>query len=170
LFAVYERNMSHPRLAPIVRDGHQEDTEMLRGFFRRGLGGLNFRDDTTLERICRAAGLFLTAPRWVVGPLRRWILERLADLGTSAPRLAWDTIRGRVRIDSFCVVSHHFMSPAELTNDKGRERLSACLFRVPIGGEMVSMCRVNAGGLREVVYGRSEATEKRRSQLTMAAP
>ena len=156
LFCVYERDMSHPQLVTIVRDGHAEDIEMLRAFFQRGLGGLNFRDDTTIERICRAAGVLLTDPKWVLGPLRRWILERLADLGTSAARLAWDALRGWVRLDSFSVVTHHFMSAAELETDKGHERLSACLFRVPIGGEMVSMCRVNAGGLRDVAYAHVE--------------
>jgi hypothetical protein len=44
---------------------------MMRAFFRRGLGGLNFRDDTSLERVCRAAGILLADPRWVLGPLRR---------------------------------------------------------------------------------------------------
>ena len=169
LFSVYQREGSHPRLVTIVRDEHAKDTEMLRAFFQRGLGGLNFRDDTTSERVCRAVGLFLADPLWVLGPLRRWILERLADVGTSAPRLAWDALRGRVRIDSFAVVSHHFMSPVELASDKGQERLSACLFRVPIGGEMVSMCRVNAGGLRDEVYGHLEGADEQRTRLTMAA-
>jgi hypothetical protein len=155
LLGVYERAGCSPRLFAILRDGYQADVEMMRAFFGRGLGGLNFRDDTSLERVCRAAGILLTDPRWVLGPLRRWILERLVGLGTSAPRLAWDGLLGRVRLDSFCVVSHHFMGPAELASDRGQERLSACLFRVPMGDEMVSMCRVNAGGVRDAVYARS---------------
>ena len=125
---------------------------MMRVFLDRGLGGLNFRDDTFLERVCRAAGILLTDPRWVLGPLRRWVLERIAGLGTTAPRLVWDRLRGKARIDSFSVVSHHFMDAEELTGDKGQERLSACLFRVPVGDEMVSMCRINAGGVREAFY------------------
>ncbi|MBI2187062.1 MAG: radical SAM protein [Acidobacteria bacterium] len=154
LLGVYERAGSRPRLFTILRNGYEADVEMMRAFFHRGLGGLNFRDDTSLERVCRAAGVLLTDPRWVLGPLRRWILERIAGLGTTAPRLAWERVIGRVRIDSFCVVSHHFMDSVELESDTGQDRLSACLFRVPVDGEMVSMCRVNAGGLRDAVYER----------------
>jgi hypothetical protein len=151
LFVPYEQGGS-PRLIPILREGHEEDLEMMRAFFERNLGGLNFRDDTTLERICRAAGVLLIDPRWVLGSLRRWTLQRLEDVGTSATRLAWDIARRRIRIDSFSVVSHHFMNAAELATEKGRERLNACVFRVPVGDEMVSMCRVNAGGVRDAVY------------------
>lgn len=164
LLGVYEREAREPRFFSIVRDGHDEDARMMRQFFRRGLGGLNFRDDARLERICRAAGVLLVDPRWVLGPLRRWALDRLAGLGTSALGLGWDMLRGRVRFDSFSIVSHHFMGTAELASDKGQERLSACLFRVPVGGEMVSMCRVNAGGVRDAVYVRGADTG-RRAQL-----
>ena len=44
------------------------------------------------------------------------------------------------------------MSPAELTTPVGQERLAACVFRLPVNGEMVPMCRVNAGGVREKFY------------------
>ncbi len=163
LLGVYERAGSGPRPFTIVRDGYDADLEMMRAFFHRGLGGLNFRDDTSFERVCRTAGILLTDPRWVLGPLRRWILERIAGLGTTAPRLAWERVLGRVRIDSFSVVSHHFMGAAELASDTGQERLSACLFRVPVGDEMVSMCRVNAGGVRGAVYARSTEPELRQA-------
>jgi hypothetical protein len=153
LLVVCEQAGKRPCLAPIVRQGHEEDMQMVRAFFQRGLGGLNFRDDSTLERVCRATGALGMAPRWVLGPLRRWMLDRLAALGTSGTRLAWDAARHNVRIDGFSVVSHHFMSAVELGTNTGQERLSACLFRVPIGDEMVSMCHVNAAGLRDAVYG-----------------
>jgi len=155
MLVVYERLRERPRLAPIIRDAHDEDVQMLREYFERGLGGVNFRDDSTLERVCRSAGIFLTDPRWMLGPLRRWILGRIAELGTGAARLGWDFARGNVRVDAFSVVSHHFMSANELSTGNGRERLSACLFRVPIGDEMVSMCRVNAEGIRESLYAES---------------
>ena len=161
LLGVYERAGCGPRPFTILRDGYEADTEMMRAFFHCGLGGLNFRDDTSLERVCRTAGILLTEPRWVLGPLRRWILEQIAGLETTAPRLAWDRLRGRVRIDSFSVVSHHFMGPVELASDKGQERLSACLFRVPVGDDMVSMCRVNAGGVRGAVYLRPRTHSSR---------
>jgi MoaA/NifB/PqqE/SkfB family radical SAM enzyme len=152
LLGVYERAGDGPRLFTFLRDGCEADRDMMGAFLDRGLGGVNFRDDTSLERVCRTAGVLLTDPRWVLGKLRRWIVGRLADLGTSPARLAWDGLLGRVRIDSFSVVSHHFMDSAELATDKGQERLSACLFRAPVGDEMVPMCRVNAGGVRDAVY------------------
>jgi len=157
LLVVYERAGSSPRVLPIVRNESPEDAEMLRAFVARGLGGINFRDDSALERVCRAAGILLTHTRWMFGPLRRWLLHRVADLGTSVPRLAWDALRERVRVDGFTVVSHHFMGPAELSTATGQERLAACLFRVPVGDDLVPMCRVNAGGVREAVYGRQPA-------------
>jgi hypothetical protein len=57
-----------------------------------------------------------------------------------------------VRIDGLTLTSHHFMSPAELATDLGRERLAACVFRLPAKGEMIPMCQVNAGGVRERFY------------------
>ena len=152
LFAVHQRAGSSARLVPIVRDGQTEDVDMMHAFFERNLGGLNFRDDTRLERVCRAAGVLLSNPRWVLGPLRRWILGRLRELGTGATRLACDIARRQVRVDSFAVVSHHFMTATELATANGQDRLAACVFRVPVGDEMVSMCRVNAGGIRDAVY------------------
>jgi hypothetical protein len=154
LFVAYEHAGSRPRVLEIVRTGSREDEEVLDAFFARGLGGVNFRDDRALERVCRATGILLSDPRWMFGPLRRWLLGRLADLGTSVPRLAWDALRDTVRVSSFAVVSHHFMSPAELAAPTGKDRLAACLFRVPIGEDLVPMCRVNAGGVRETFYAR----------------
>ncbi|MCC7241528.1 MAG: radical SAM protein [Acidobacteria bacterium] len=153
LLGVYERAGSDPRVFPILRDD-ETDVDMMRAFLNRGLGGLNFRDDRPLERACRAMGILLTDPAWTLGPLRRWVVGRLAALETSGSRLAWNLARGRVRIDSFAVVSHHFMSPAELGTATGQERLSACVLRVPVDGEMVPMCQVNAGGVRDAVYAR----------------
>lgn len=157
LLAVFESTGQAPRVSTVLRDGVEADVEMMREFFRRGLGGLNFRDDSPAERVCRATGVLLSNPRWVLGPLRRWAVERVAGLGTSVRGLAWGRLRGRIRIDAFAVVSHHFMSPAELTTDKGRERLAACLFRVPVGGAFVPMCEVNAGGVRTDFYSRLRA-------------
>jgi MoaA/NifB/PqqE/SkfB family radical SAM enzyme len=160
LLAVYEGQCGGPLVVPIVRESHADDSAMLSEFFARGLGGINFRDDSTLERVCRSAGIFLTDPLWMLGPLRRWLLGRLGELGTGVTCLAWDCLRGRVRLDGFAVVSHHFMSAAELTTNLGQERLAACLFRVPVGEEFVPMCQVNAGGVREAFYARLPVSGK----------
>ena len=36
------------------------------------------------------------------------------------------------RANYFCIVSHHFMSAAEMKTAQGEERLAVCAFRVPI--------------------------------------
>jgi hypothetical protein len=59
---------------------------------------------------------------------------------------------GRVSFAYLNVVSHHFMSSAEIDTPLGRERLAACAFRVPIDDAMVPMCAVNALGVRERYY------------------
>ena len=40
------------------------------------------------------------------------------------------------------------MSPQELTTEEGQERLDACTFKLSVDGEMISMCEMNASGLR----------------------
>jgi hypothetical protein len=59
---------------------------------------------------------------------------------------------GTTRARYFCLVSHHFMSAAEIESPVGRERLAACAFRVPIDGRLESMCAVNALGGRRAFY------------------
>jgi hypothetical protein len=61
-----------------------------------------------------------------------------------------------VRVDGLTLTSHHFMSPADLATGTGRARLDACVFRLPVNGEMLPMCQVNAGGVRDAFYGELE--------------
>lgn len=152
LMTVYQREGEAPHVASVFSPGDGDDEALLSDFHARGLAGINFRDDTGLERVCRALGVAFAHPLWVAGPARRWLTARLARLGTSLPRLAWETIMGRARIDGFSIVSHHFMSREETLSPTGRERLAACAFKVPVDGRMVSMCEVNAGGVREAFY------------------
>jgi hypothetical protein len=83
------------------------------------------------------------------------------EAGTGLLGLAADALRGRLRVDGFTLTSHHFMSPEELGTATGRERLAACVFRVPVHGEMVPMCRVNAGGVRESFYAEIQSAARR---------
>lgn len=165
---VYEADGQDPRVLQIVRPGREDDAALVEGFFERDLGGVNFRDDAPLERIARGTGLFLRAPGWFLGPVRRWAAERAAEAGTSLPRLAGRALAGRARLGSFLVVSHHFMDATELATARGRERLSACVFRVPIDGEMVPMCRTNATDLRDAFYRRPQG-ERREPALPVIA-
>ena len=53
------------------------------------------------------------------------------------------------------IVSHHFMSRAEVETPLGQARLALCVFHVPIDGGLVPMCEVNTAGIRERFYARA---------------
>jgi hypothetical protein len=147
-----ERPGEEPRLFRAIRN-EPEDVAVMEEFFAHGLGGVAFRDDDPLEKSARFLGMVRTAPGWMLGRARRWIDARSrAEAGVPLSRLLLDGLRGRLRVDSFTLTSHHFMSPAELQTPVGQERLAACVFRLPYKGEMVPMCRMNADGVRERFY------------------
>ena len=54
----------------------------------------------------------------------------------------------KVRIRPLLLVIHKFMNGDELETPLGKERLRTCVFKVPVDGQMVSMCQVNATSLR----------------------
>ncbi len=140
------------QLLQFIRD-RPEDVAVMREFFANGDGGAAFRDDLSLEFFARGAGMLLHNSKWYFGRARRWLDARLrTEAGTSLAALARDVVLKRVRVDGLTLTSHHFMSSAELTTDVGRARLAACVFRLPVNGEMVPMCAVNAGGVREAFY------------------
>lgn len=43
------------------------------------------------------------------------------------------------------------MSPWELATGAGKDRVAACVFKVPVDERMVTMCEVNLTGVREAV-------------------
>ena len=133
-----------------IRD-EPEDVAVMAEFFARGLGGMAFRDDRPLEMAARGLGFFFTDPVWLLGRIRRWARGRFRE-EAGLSRLVLDLVRGRLHLGGFTLTSHHFMSPAELQTDVGRDRLAACVFRLPYQGEMVPMCQMNADGVRERFY------------------
>jgi hypothetical protein len=152
LLALERPGEGEPRLFQMIRD-RPEDVAVMEGFFEHGLGGAAFRDDSGLEKVARGAGMVSRAPGWMLGPVRRWAAARVREeAGTTLGRLLWDAARGRLRVDGLTLTSHHFMSPDELLTEVGKERLSACVFRLPVKGEMIPMCQMNAGGVRERLY------------------
>jgi hypothetical protein len=125
-------------LVPLYRRDRPEEMRFLRELLDR-LGGTSFRLDSR-GRALRRGGSLLARH---IGFLARAGVPHLWRLARRA-----GTLRGRY----FCIVSHHFMSAAEAASPVGRERLSACAFRVPIGGRLEPMCAVNALGMRESFY------------------
>ncbi len=61
-------------------------------------------------------------------------------------------IQGKVvRLHPLVIVVHKFMSAEEIDTPLGRERLKACVFKVPVNGNMVSMCELNGTDLRRSI-------------------
>ena len=98
--------------------------------------------------IVRLASILLRSPALLVsaavyGVRRAWWERRLlGSIVSSLARLH------SVRIRPWIVVVHGFMNRDELSTPLGRQRLDACVFRVPVEGRMVSMCELNATDLR----------------------
>ncbi|CAN5887690.1 hypothetical protein BH11GEM2_BH11GEM2_35340 [soil metagenome] len=69
------------------------------------------------------------------------------------------------------------MSREEIETPQGRERLEHCVFRVPVNDELISMCEVNALGVREEYYaslsqetnGHFEFRESKRTGVSVGA-
>ncbi|MBL8983591.1 MAG: radical SAM protein, partial [Gemmatimonadetes bacterium] len=103
-----------PRYLPVRVDGDGDGPRIVDEFLDR-FGGVTFRRDTAVQRWVRAAALAMRAPGITLGNLpafARYWLDRI-DPGHRLRALR-DLVGGRVRVHSLVVVSHHFMSPAEL--------------------------------------------------------
>lgn len=138
-----------------LRDAREpRDVRVVDGFLAR-FGGISFRLDGAAARLARMAGVVRAAPRFVLANLLPYAAHWLRRIGEGrALRGAWRLATRRTTATPLVLVSHHFMSHAELETPLGRERLAHCVFHVPIDGELVSMCEVNALGVRERYYAR----------------
>jgi hypothetical protein len=117
-------------------------------------GGATTRNDAPREAQVRSLALLLRQPRVLLRHALPWLWRLARRLDRRPGRLLADLLRGRARVDYLNLVSHHFMSAAELPTPLGRERLAVCVFKVAIDGELVSMCDANAGGRRAELYAR----------------
>ncbi len=141
------------------------DRKVVDGFLAR-FGGISFRLDSPAQAMARGLGVLAQSP-WFIGRsvaawARQW--SRRADLaaanGGSAIRGALRIARGKTRLTPLVLVSHHFMSREEIESPVGKERIAHCVFTVPINGQMMSMCEVNALGIREHYYAQLERKYK----------
>jgi len=141
-----------PRFASLIDATDPGERELVEALLAR-FAGLPFRRDDRSEALVRAASLALRHPGFLLGRLAPAAWRRLARLAEGRPgRLLARAAAGRARVHYLNVVSHHFMSADEIRRPRGRERLSACAFRVPLDGRLVSMCEANALGLRARFY------------------
>ncbi|MEM9378382.1 MAG: hypothetical protein AAGB93_00435 [Planctomycetota bacterium] len=166
--AVWRPRDGASRFVPLRDPTSPRAEDDLGEFFRR-FGGISFRSDGRALAAARALGVFASAPWFWVRRGPRWLasLLRRARGGGSARGALMALATGRAELNGLAIVSHHFMDAETLESDEGREREAACVFRVPVGGELVSMCRVNATGLRKEVYA-AQLAERQKEPLLRA--
>jgi len=94
-------------------------------------------------------GTFFRNPSFFFRSLK-WGIKRLKAEVSLIEKLINMCLEVRTfpKIRPFLIVVHNFMSPDELETEEGKERLNACSFKLPVNGEMISMCEMNASGLR----------------------
>lgn len=97
----------------------------------------------TLAQFFLARPLLL--PRLLSYAVYRIISERQKLLEVCQLAL---TARQWPRFSPFLFIVHNFMSPGELQTPLGKERLAACIFKLPVDGKLVSMCEMNATDMR----------------------
>lgn len=150
---------------PVRDEGDPMDRRVVDGFLER-FGGISFRgDDHVLTTIARGIGVLAAEPAFMARSLPSYAAHWLRRFGSGhALRAARGLLTGRAHVHGLAIVSHHFMSRAQLDTPIGQERLEQCVFHVAIDGEAHSMCEVNATGLRDAFYaqlrraGRSPGT------------
>lgn len=149
---VARRAGAEPMFHPVREEGDPVDERVVDGFLRR-FGGVSFRRDSGAELAARMAGIALHAPGFVARNVAPYALHWLRRLDRARPlRAARELATGRLEVNGLAIVSHHFMSREEIATPLGQERLSQCVFHVPVGDKLLSMCEVNALGIRDEYY------------------
>lgn len=123
---------------PLYRHDDESEMRLLNDLLDR-FGGASFRLDDPAHALRRGARMAIHHGGFIIGRLLPAFVRLLRRTRS-------------FRANYFCIVSHHFMSAAEMKTAQGEERLAVCAFRVPINGRLEPMCAVNALGLREAYY------------------
>jgi hypothetical protein len=150
--AVVRQPDAAPVFHPLFRFSDADDERFMQRAMQ-SFGGLTCRLDDRLTALLRVLGVMAHDPGLVVVGGARQLVRWLQRFDPEHPlRLLARLLRGRARIDYLNIVSHHFMSAAQLATPAGRERAALCAFQVPVGERLVSMCEVNALGVRDRYY------------------
>ncbi len=111
-------------------------------------------------------GLAALARRPTLAPALAWMGVRIAwrERRQTLPMLG-DLLRLRgLSVRPLLAVVHRFMDAEELSTPLGQERLDACVFKLSVDGELISMCELNASdrrlelNLRELERAHARAT------------
>ncbi|MGF1483408.1 MAG: hypothetical protein ACFBZ8_03490 [Opitutales bacterium] len=144
--------------APIVLEGVRDAYPWDARFLARMLDGVGARIDWTrgLSRnLPTIAGCLLKRPALLVEAVGYGAWRGLCLLPALLRATGRSLRKGkRFRVRPFMLSAHRFMSPNQMQTSEGLERLEACIFKVPVDGEMIPMCTMNAEGVRERIGAR----------------
>ncbi len=149
---VVTRKRGGYRFFPLYRVDDNKTLEFLADLQKR-FGGVSLRALNPAKRIGRMIPIALREADFVLTeglPFLIRSLSRYHPRGFFGTLITW--ITGDTRLNYLNIVSHHFMSREELETPLGKERLDLCAFKVPINDSLVSMCEVNATGVRDDYY------------------
>lgn len=149
---VVNRNKDGLRFYPLYNNQDEKALKFLEEFQKR-FGGVSLRALSPAKRIRRIVAIGLRESHFVLTSVLPFLVRSLSQYhpkGLFGTLLSWGA--GSTRLNYLNIVSHHFMSRTELETPLGRERLDLCAFKVPIDGSLISMCEVNAGGIRDGYY------------------
>ncbi|MEM6559089.1 MAG: radical SAM protein [Myxococcota bacterium] len=135
------------RTMEVAREGKAIDERFIEMLFEdyRGYSADGLSD---LEAAARILGMARRRPT-SLGHAMLYSAYRVAQEYRWMPRFLRAVASGRPwSLKPFVIVVHNFMSKDELDTEEGRERLDACTFRLPVDGQMVSMCEMNGTDLR----------------------
>ena len=148
-----------PVFHPLFCGNDSPDQDFLEDFLHR-FGGESTRIGNPWLAYTKLFFRLVSAPVFIFHSLLPFIVRKLMELRTRhGSGLFYKIVVGCVRINYLNIISHHFMSSQEIDTPCGQERIHSCVFKVPINGEMISMCAVNAKGYRENYYEQLKKTK-----------
>jgi len=160
-------------LLPFSMVQYLEDERFIQAFLER-FGGITFRADRGLRGLARGLGMFVRAPGLLSVGLLRYAWAKLHRLEPGSflrkGRTVFELMTGRIKLHRLTVGTHHFMSRAEVESEEGKERIAHCIFKVPDGDELVSMCTFNTQGGRDRLYARLRSEAKQSKDESIYEP
>ena len=129
-------------LLEAVRPANAMDSRLVTRFMA-DFAGIVLNNRSTREIASTLAGMLVRKPWWLFR-LAGYALRRGWQERHHLPRVLWALCRFKLRLRPGALVIHSFMDASEIATDLGRERLDACVFKLPVDGRMVAMCEMNA--------------------------
>ena len=149
---VVRDHKKQPVFHPLFRGNNSPDQDFLYAFLQQ-FGGISTRTNNTNWAYFKLFCSISKKPMFIINSLLPFIVRKLQTLQSMHGYcLIWRYLLGQNQINYLNIISHHFMNSEQIDTAQGQERISACVFKVPIDDKMVSMCEVNAKGYREKYY------------------